>query len=118
MIAADLPPSSSVTGRSRAPESSPMRRPAATEPVNAILSTSAWVASMSSGAPAGTEPTTSSECGEMTSMRSVVAGCTQLPPTKNSSNVTTLLALICTSLGWDPGRRGRRTPVRHDIISE
>jgi len=44
----------------------------------------ATAASMSSGAPAGTEPTTSSECGEMTSMRSVVDGAAQFPPMKNS----------------------------------
>ena len=42
MIAADLPPSSSVTGRSSRPQVSAMARPAAVDPVNATLSTPGW----------------------------------------------------------------------------
>ena len=40
MIAADLPPSSSETGRSSRPHTSAICRPAAVEPVKATLSTS------------------------------------------------------------------------------
>ena len=39
MTAADLPPSSRVQRAIRSPQSEAMRRPAAVEPVNAILST-------------------------------------------------------------------------------
>src|SRR5262245_1833366 len=42
MIAADLPPSSRLTRFSCSPQIDAMRRPAAVEPVNAILSTPGW----------------------------------------------------------------------------
>jgi hypothetical protein len=42
MIAADLPPSSSVTGRNSSAQTLPMARPAAVEPVKATLSTPGW----------------------------------------------------------------------------
>ena len=42
-IAADLPPSSSVTGRSRRPQVSAICRPAAVDPVKATLSIPGWL---------------------------------------------------------------------------
>ena len=45
--AADLPPSSSVQRAMRSPQSDAMRRPAAVEPVNVILSTRGSVTSSS-----------------------------------------------------------------------
>jgi hypothetical protein len=43
MMAADLPPSSRVTGRRRAPAAAAMLRPAALDPVKVTLSTPGWV---------------------------------------------------------------------------
>jgi hypothetical protein len=43
MIAADLPPSSSVCRLSRSPQMAPIRRPAAVDPVKVTLSTPGWL---------------------------------------------------------------------------
>src|SRR5919204_42672 len=58
-IAADLPPSSRLTRLSCSPQIAAMRRPAAVEPVNAILSTPGWRTRCSpTSRPAGTTLTT------------------------------------------------------------
>ncbi len=59
MMAADLPPSSSVQRFSRSPHSPPMRLPPTPEPVNEILSTPACVTRCSlTSRPAGTTDST------------------------------------------------------------
>ena len=59
MMAADLPPSSSVTRFNCSPHNAAIRLPAAVEPVKPILSTPGWVTRCSpTSRPAGTMLTT------------------------------------------------------------
>ena len=51
--------------------------------------------SMSAVVPSGTRPTTSSVCGEMTSMTSVPAGSTHSPPMKSLSWTCIVMCLLC-----------------------
>src|SRR3954462_5876982 len=68
MIAADLPPSSSVQRLSRSPHNAAIRLPATVEPVNEILSTSGWVTMCS--------PTSRPACTMLSTPAGSPASCT------------------------------------------
>src|SRR5215216_13644 len=78
MIAADLPPSSRLTRLSCSPQMAAMRRPAAVEPVNAILSTPGWRTRCSpTSRPAGitlTTPLGMPASSRMSAMRKASSG--------------------------------------------
>src|SRR5437762_11161946 len=74
---------------------------------------------MSAGVPAGTRPTVSSECGEITSMVSVPAGATHSPPMNRRSATCMLSSLFVREVrGGGNSSLGRRPDTGQSVLQD